>query len=64
MGKMAEILEAGRAPGVNTKAGDPSDADRAVPRALREMEQQMGTSQLERKLDMKASRLRKIWPEE
>jgi len=41
MSKLAEILESGRAPGFHTKAQDPTDADIAVPRALKQLEQTM-----------------------
>jgi hypothetical protein len=40
---------------------DPTNADVAAPRGLKEMEQQMGTSKLEREMGMSAKKLKKIW---
>ena len=40
---------------------DPTSADVAAPRGLKEMENQMGTSRLEHELGMSTKQLRKIW---
>lgn len=61
MSKLQEILDSGCAPGYPTGRPHPSDADVAAPRALRDMENQMGTSTLCRKLGMKPDKLKKIW---
>jgi len=37
MNGLAEILQSGRAPGFNTGAPDPTSADVAVPRAIKEV---------------------------
>lgn len=58
---LQSIFESGRAPGMNLKTPDPTCADVAAPRGLKQMEEQMGTARLERELGMKASKLKKIW---
>ncbi len=40
MSKIAEILESGRAPGFSGAHKDPQSADVAIPRALKQMENQ------------------------
>ena len=40
---------------------DPSNVDIAAPAGLREMEQEMGTSGLEKAMGMSAKQLKKIW---
>lgn len=61
MSKLADIFKSGRAPGVMTNAPDPTCADVAAPRGLKQMEEQMGTSKLQRELGMSARKLKKIW---
>lgn len=46
---------------VGPGAPDPSHADQAVPRALREIEQTMGPGQLEHQTGFSKKQLRKIW---
>ena len=40
---------------------DPSSADVAAPRGLKEMESQMGTARLEKEMGMPAKKLKQIW---
>ena len=61
MSKLSEIFRSGRAPGVITNAPDPTSADVAAPRGLKQMEEQMGTSRLQREMGMSARKLKKIW---
>ena len=61
MSRLKEIIQSGRAPGFNLKQADPTNADIAAPRALRQMEEQMGTSKLQRELGMSARKLKQIW---
>ena len=61
MSRLAEILATGRAPGFNLKQVDPSNVDMAMPRALKEMENKLGTSELIRRMDLPAKKLKKIW---
>ena len=43
------------------EAKDPSHADQAVPRALRELENTMPTSEVERQTGFSAKQLKKTW---
>ena len=46
---------------IGTGRPDPSDAAQAAPRALKEMENQMGTARLEKEMGMSAKKLKQIW---
>lgn len=66
MNGLAEILKEGRAPGFNTHAPDPSSADAAVPRALKQLEQAMPADQIVREMGWKPTArntraIRKTW---
>jgi hypothetical protein len=61
MSRLAEILKSGRAPGFNTKALDPGCPKVAVPRALRKLEEQIGTSATARACQYSVNRLKGVW---
>ncbi len=57
---MPVISRPGR-PRIGKGLPDPSHADQAVPRALREEEQRIGTSELARQSGFSARQLKKVW---
>jgi len=61
MSKLREILDSRRAPGFRQGVADPTDVDVAAPRGLKDMEEKLGTTRMERALGMKAGKLKKIW---
>jgi hypothetical protein len=61
MGRLAEILKTGRAPGVRTGALDPTLPEVAVPRAFRQLEQKEGASKIARDSGFSVKRIKKIW---
>ena len=48
-------------PKIGAGVPDPSNADQAVPRAFREVEQQLGASEVERQSGFTAKQIRKAW---
>lgn len=46
---------------IGAGVADPSHADQAVPRALKEEEQRIGTSELERLSGFSAKQMKRIW---
>jgi hypothetical protein len=68
MNGIADILKSGRAPGIRTGAPDPTSADVAVPRALKEVfdlpyrhKKNLRREQVEQQIGYNASTLRKTW---
>lgn len=66
MGRLNEILESGRAPGFSGAAIDPTCADAAVPRALKEIEQTRDARSMVREMGWKPtnhniSEIKKTW---
>lgn len=62
MSRIDDILKSGRAPGLNTRAKDPTSADVAVPRAFRQLEQSgMPMREIERQSGFKAKQIKKVW---
>lgn len=66
MSRIAEILTSGRAPGVPRGTIDPTWADSAVPRALRDVEIQKGTAAMVQEMGWKPTKrnveaIRKTW---
>ncbi len=48
MGKIQEIIDSGKAPGFDQKSKDEGWADKAVPRALKQLEGQIGAREIAR----------------
>jgi hypothetical protein len=48
-------------PKIGVGIPDPSDADQAVPRAFKECEQQLGTSEVVRQSGFTAEQIKKVW---
>lgn len=59
--RLAEILRTGRAPGVNTKAGDPHVPAQAVPRAFKDLEQTVPASKIARDSGFSVRQIKRIW---
>jgi hypothetical protein len=61
LSKLAEILRTGKAPGFNLKTLDPGSPDRAIPRALKELEQHEPASRIAKGAGFSVDRLKKVW---
>ena len=71
MGRLAEIIQTGRAPGFHSGSPDPTSADVAVPRAIREVfdigyrhkrgQPPLRTEQVERQIGYSAKTLKQTW---
>lgn len=65
-GGLTEILESGHAPGYAAGALDPSSADAAIPRALKEVERTKNASDIVREMGWKPTKrnldaIKKCW---
>jgi hypothetical protein len=61
MNGLAEILRTGKAPGFNQKTLDPGHPRRAIPRALKELEQHETASRIARAAGFGVNKLKKVW---
>ncbi len=66
MNGLAEIIRTGHAPGLALKVPDPTSADEAVPRALKQIEQTKPADQIVREMGWKPTKrnineVRKTW---
>lgn len=66
MNRLNDILASGRAPGLVLKVPDPTSADVAVPRALKQLEQTQSADSIVREMGWKATRrnlkeIKKTW---
>lgn len=60
-GKLAEILSTGCAPGFKGGAKDPTSADQAIPRALKELEGKHSAAKIARDAGFSINTLKKTW---
>ena len=61
MGKLAEIIVSGIAPGFKTGVKDPTCAEVAVPRAFKELEQKHSASRISKDAGFSVSQIKKAW---
>lgn len=66
MSRLADMLESGRAPGVAAGSKDPTHAEMAVPRALKQLEQTQGADSIVRGMGWKPTKrnieaVKKCW---
>lgn len=68
MNGIADIIKSGRAPGIRTGAPDPTHADVAVPKVMREVfdipyrhRRNLRTQDVERQIGFSAKTIRKTW---
>ena len=59
--RLREILATGQAPGVNTKAADPSSAVRSVPRAFKDLEQTMAADRIAKAAGHSIKEIKQVW---
>ena len=61
MGRLAEILKSGVAPGYAGLSRDPQCADVAIPRALKEMERTQGAKEIAKGAGWSINQLKQTW---
>ena len=61
MGRLAEIIRTGCAPGYRTGAIDPTLPERAVPKAFKDLEQKDSASKIARDCGFSVKQIKKIW---
>lgn len=61
MGKLAEIIQSGQAPGYPQGLKSPQCADVAVPRAFKELEQTKSASAIAKQCGFSVNKIKKIW---
>lgn len=61
MGRLAEIIKTGLAPGFNTRAIDPTLPEKAVPKAFKDLEQKDSASKIARDSGFTVKQIKKIW---
>ena len=60
-GKLAEIIKTGKPPGFHQNVLDPQSADRAIPRALRELEQTHSARRIAKDAGWTVNQLKETW---
>jgi hypothetical protein len=61
MSGLAEILRTGKPPGFNLKTLDPGHPRKAIPRALKQLEQTVPASRISKDAGFSVNRLKKVW---
>lgn len=61
MGRLAEIIKTGCAPGFRTGAIDPTLPEVAVPRAFRQLEQKDSASKIARDCGFSVKQIKRVW---
>lgn len=61
MGRIAEILESGRAPGFKGVHKDPTSPDVSIPKALKQLEQTQSAGSIARQAGFSVKTLKKTW---
>lgn len=61
MGKIAEIIQSGVAPGFGGRALDPQSAEVAVPRAFKQLEQTHSASKISRDAGFPVDYIKRAW---